>query len=99
DAEPAAFLDGGPDASNAAAMALDPWQAALAGPAAVAVHDDGHMPRQPRRVQAGGLQAPESVRTEFRGCGQGKLLRRRAMAISHKDFNRRSSVPDPLPRK
>ena len=49
DAEPAALLDGGADALDAAAVALDARQAALLGPAAVAVHDDGDVPRQAGR--------------------------------------------------
>src|SRR5205807_2530291 len=53
DDEPAALLDGGADALNAAGVALDARQAALPGPAAVAVHDYGDVRRQPRRVESG----------------------------------------------
>ena len=53
DAEPAAFLDGGADAVGAAGVAFDARQAALLRPAAVAVHDDGDVLRQPRGVQPG----------------------------------------------
>ena len=45
---------------DAAAMALDARQAALLGPAAVAVHDDGDVPRQPLRIEAGAA-APRSA--------------------------------------
>src|SRR5207302_4602227 len=46
DAEAAAFLDGGADAEDALGVALDALLAALARPAAVAVHDDGDVARQ-----------------------------------------------------
>ena len=57
EAESAALLDGGPDALDAAGVALDALQAALPGPTAVSVHDDGDVPRQPLGAQAGGLQS------------------------------------------
>src|SRR5207253_2811069 len=62
DAEAAALLDGGADALDAAAVALDAGQAAAAGPAAVAVHDDGDVPRQPGGVEAGLGDARQRLR-------------------------------------
>src|SRR5207244_1210664 len=70
DAEPAALLDGRANALDAAAVALDARQAALPGPAAVAVHDNGDVPRQPLRGEAGRGEALQGVRGEARGCGQ-----------------------------
>src|SRR5262249_36781944 len=49
----AAFLDGGANALNAAAMALDARQTTGAGPAPVAVHDDSDVGRQLVRREAG----------------------------------------------
>src|SRR5439155_22638550 len=54
DAEAAAFFDRRANAFYAAAVTFVSWQAALLRPSAVAVHDDGDVPRQPVRVQAGG---------------------------------------------
>ena len=48
--EPRAGLDDLADGRDAGAVALDARRAALAGPAAVAVHDDGDVPRQPGQV-------------------------------------------------
>ena len=45
--------DGAADRLDAAPVALDPRQAAPRRPAAVAVHDDGDMGREPRRRSAG----------------------------------------------
>src|SRR5262249_55042525 len=70
DAEPATFLDGRPNAVDAAAMSLDARQTALARPAAVAVHDDGDMARQTRGVEACSGQAFECCRIVFSRRGQ-----------------------------
>ena len=51
DAEAATFLNDRANAVHAAAMALLPRHAALLCPAAVAVHDDGDVPRQFLRIQ------------------------------------------------
>ena len=45
--EPGALLGGAAHAGHAAAMPFDPRQALPLGPAAVAVHDDGDVPRPP----------------------------------------------------
>ncbi len=51
---------------DAAAVALDARQAALLRPAAVAVHDDGDVLRQPRGVEAGLRQPLQRVGLEGR---------------------------------
>ena len=51
-------------------VALDARQAALLRPAAVAVHDDGDVPRQPLGVEAGGGDAGQGVRGQT-SSGQG----------------------------
>ena len=61
EAQAATFLDGAAHALHAAAVALDARQAALLRPAAVAVHDDGDVPRQPGGVEAGGLEALKRI--------------------------------------
>ena len=50
DAEPGGRLDDVADRFDAGAMALDPRQVSLRGPAAVAVHDDGDVLRQPVEI-------------------------------------------------
>src|SRR5439155_21899490 len=71
DAQPATFLHRGANALDTAAMALDPRQAALPRPAAVAVHDDGNVPRQPGRIKTGGGHAFQGVGLEGRSLRQG----------------------------
>ena len=50
--EPAAFLGHHIDRLRPAGVALDALLALRARPAAVAVHDDGDVPRQLRRIEA-----------------------------------------------
>src|SRR6266478_5219187 len=70
EAEATAFLDGAAHTLDAAAVALDARQAALLRPAAVAVHDDGDVPRQPLGVEAGGLEALKGIGGETNSAGQ-----------------------------
>jgi hypothetical protein len=46
DAEPAAFFDGAANTGDALQMPVNALLAALLGPAAIAIHDDGDMVRQ-----------------------------------------------------
>src|SRR5262249_45606840 len=60
--KPDAFLNRAADALYSTGMALDARQATLLGPAAVAVHDDGHVPRHLRRIEPGLLDPLQSLR-------------------------------------
>src|SRR5262249_31547522 len=66
DAEPAALLGHGIDRLCTAGMTLDPLLALRASPTAVAVHDDGDVPRQLRGVERFG----------FNGKGTHEIRRR-----------------------
>jgi hypothetical protein len=66
------FLDGAANAGHAAAVPLDPRQVPPLGPAAVAVHDDRHVPRPAIRGQVG-KRIGNSLRSDGHGERRAKV--------------------------
>ena len=75
DADLAGGTDGAPDGLDAAPVSLDPRQAAPRRPAAVAVHDDGDMGREPRSRIGGAGLGREKGFSAHEGCVHAGRLR------------------------